>query len=131
MLEYIVLSFQGNALINVGPTANGTIIPVFRLLLKQLGEWLAVNGEAIYDTMPCFKQNDKINLDVWYTCNKYKHNATEFIPSQTNVAVGYAIFLKWPKDNVLRITNMADHIKSANIRIAMLKAAGNVMTKVK
>lgn len=47
-----IVSKGGNYLLNVGPTAEG-IIPqpsVERLL--AMGEWLAVNGEAIYGTRP-------------------------------------------------------------------------------
>eukprot|EP00921_Rhytidocystis_pertsovi_P027018 GHVQ01043540.1.p1 GENE.GHVQ01043540.1~~GHVQ01043540.1.p1 ORF type:complete len:614 (-),score=66.18 GHVQ01043540.1:305-2146(-) len=40
----------GNVLLNVGPTASGTIPAVFQTVLRQLGEWLGVNGRAIYDT---------------------------------------------------------------------------------
>ena len=31
---------------NVGPTADGRIIPAFQERLLQMGEWLSVNGEA-------------------------------------------------------------------------------------
>ena len=39
-----------NYLLNVGPTAEGVIPPPSVDLLKQVGEWLARNGEAIYGT---------------------------------------------------------------------------------
>lgn len=40
----------GNLLLNVGPTADGRIPVIMQQRLKDLGDWLAVNGEAIYDT---------------------------------------------------------------------------------
>lgn len=40
----------GNLLLDVGPTADGRIPVIMQQRLKDLGEWLAVNGEAIYDT---------------------------------------------------------------------------------
>jgi alpha-L-fucosidase len=40
----------GNFLLNVGPTPEGTIQPEFEERLKQIGAWLAVNGDAIYGT---------------------------------------------------------------------------------
>jgi alpha-L-fucosidase len=38
----------GNMLLNVGPTSEGVIIPVFAERLLQIGAWLKVNGDSIY-----------------------------------------------------------------------------------
>lgn len=40
----------GNFLLNVGPTPQGTIQPEFQERLLAIGEWLKINGEAIYGT---------------------------------------------------------------------------------
>jgi len=44
------VSRGGNLLLDVGPTADGRIPELMQDRLKELGDWLAVNGEAIYGT---------------------------------------------------------------------------------
>lgn len=43
-------SINGNYLLNVGPTALGEILPVHVKRLREMGDWLKKNGEAIYGT---------------------------------------------------------------------------------
>ena len=43
-----IVSKNGALLLNVGPKADGTIAPEEVSILKEIGEWLKVNGEAVY-----------------------------------------------------------------------------------
>jgi alpha-L-fucosidase len=45
-----IVSKGGNCLLNVGPTADGIIPPPEAARLKEIGVWLAANGDAIYGT---------------------------------------------------------------------------------
>jgi alpha-L-fucosidase len=47
-----VVSKNGNLLLNVGPTADGTIPEPVKTTLLAMGAWLQVNGEAIYGSRP-------------------------------------------------------------------------------
>ena len=64
-----VVSKNGNLLLNIGPRADGTIPDGMKKRLLAIGEWLQVNGEAIYGTRPwrSFKQEDP---DIRFT---HKH----------------------------------------------------------
>lgn len=52
LIQYLVKAagYNANFLLNVGPMPNGKIQPDHVTLLKQMGEWLAKNGETIYET---------------------------------------------------------------------------------
>lgn len=51
---------------NVGPTKDGIIIPLFQERLREVGKWLKINGEAIYSSQPWdLCQNDTYTQNVW------------------------------------------------------------------
>jgi alpha-L-fucosidase len=52
LIQYLVRAagYDANFLLNVGPMPNGKIQPEFVSRLKDVGRWLAKNGEAIYAT---------------------------------------------------------------------------------
>ena len=45
-----IVSRGGNFLLDVGPTADGRIPVIMEDRLIEIGKWMKVNGEAIYDT---------------------------------------------------------------------------------
>ena len=47
-----IVSKNGCMLLNVGPKADGTIPDKAKALLLGIGDWLHINGEAIYGTRP-------------------------------------------------------------------------------
>lgn len=47
-----VVSKNGCFMLNVGPKASGEVCEEEKQVLKKIGEWLKINGEAIYDSQP-------------------------------------------------------------------------------
>jgi alpha-L-fucosidase len=45
-----IVSKNGNFLLDIGPRADGTIPEIMQTRLRETGDWLRVNGEAIYHT---------------------------------------------------------------------------------
>uniref|UniRef100_A0A665TP08 Alpha-L-fucosidase n=1 Tax=Echeneis naucrates TaxID=173247 RepID=A0A665TP08_ECHNA len=61
------VALGGNYLLNVGPTPDGMIPPVFEERLRSVGAWLDINGEAIYASKPWRVQMENSTVPVWYT----------------------------------------------------------------
>lgn len=79
------VSCGGNILINIGPNKYGIIEPIFEERLTQMGDWLTINGEAIYNSTPWRFQKDAEASGVWYTTKKSNKRR-----------VIYAIVLEYP-----------------------------------
>ncbi|MGN0560067.1 MAG: alpha-L-fucosidase, partial [Candidatus Fimenecus sp.] len=47
-----VVSKNGMLLLNIGPKADGTFSDEETKVLEELGEWMGINGEGIYETVP-------------------------------------------------------------------------------
>lgn len=48
-----IVAKGGNFLLNVGPSPEGTLPQTAVERLQDIGDWLKINGEAIYGTRPC------------------------------------------------------------------------------
>jgi alpha-L-fucosidase len=83
-----VVAFNGNLLLNVGPRADGTIDPIFVDRLSGMGDWLRVNGEAIYSSRP------------WNVCQNETESAVYYTRRED---VLYAILTEWPVDNRIHL----------------------------
>lgn len=120
------VSCGGNLLMNVGPTKDGIIAPVFQDRLQGIGKWLSVNGKAIYKTKPWIYQNDTVNSDVWYTAAKEKlrdltlTGAVRRLVKDPNSETVYAVTLKWPTDNILHLGALANRLNKRKTNIEML-----------
>jgi len=81
-----IVAKGGNLNLIVNPDGSGKVSQVQIDLLKELGDWLDVNGEAIYGTRPYEKlcDNTQLGQPVWYTMSK-------------DSTYGYAIVFDWPK----------------------------------
>jgi len=78
---------------------------MFEQRLWEMGLWLQVNGEAIYETKPWIYQNDTINGNVWYTSKLRKQDKTNksilWNPQNAQNTIVYAHLLVWPEDDKL------------------------------
>lgn len=86
-----------NYLLNVGPTAEGVIPQPSVDLLKQLGDWLKCNGEAIYGTT-----GSPFPIDPSWGRVTSKGNTL------------YLLIKNWPEED-LQIYGLRNQVKSARV----------------
>ncbi|TAK93315.1 MAG: alpha-L-fucosidase [Verrucomicrobia bacterium] len=96
-----IASKGGNFLLNVGPTGEGLIPGPSVQHLREVGEWMRVNGEAIYGTTA----GPFAKLD-WGRCTK-KVNGKE--------TTLYLHVFDWPKDGKLFVPGLRGQIESVSL----------------
>src|SRR5258708_783033 len=109
LVQYLVdnVSKNGYMLLNVGPKPDGEIPEEAQVTLKGIGDWLAINGEAIYDTVPWHQSSEGptiMNVAGAFSDTKEKVRYTgEDFRFTVKDNVLYAISLAWPtKDFTIR-----------------------------
>jgi alpha-L-fucosidase len=98
LIQYLVKAagYNANFLLNVGPMPNGKIQPDHIALLKQMGEWLAKNGETIYGT-----QGGPLSAREWGVCTQKGERV-------------FIHILNW-QDESLLIPSWGKRVKSAKL----------------
>ena len=100
LIHYMVnaAGLNANLLLNVGPMPDGTIQPEFVATLKEIGDWMNVNGQSIYGT-----RGGIMKAQDWGVVTKKEKTA-------------YAHIINTPKDSsFILIPQMKNKIVKCNL----------------
>lgn len=133
------VSRGGNFLLDIGPDGHGKIPPIMQERLLQIGEWLKINGEAIYNT------------SRWKTSSQWSEGKRDyqakggdvmlkltvdpdpgyavkeiFYTYNTNTNTLYAIFPKYPDNKELALKDVS---LLANTQVSFLSTGEKLSWK--
>ena len=118
-----IVSKNGNLLLNIGPRSDGTIPEEVQQVLRDVGAWLKINGEAIYKTRPWKIYGEgptKVTEGAFHDTDTHPYTAEDFRFTKKDDLV-YAIELAWPSNREAVIHSLGisamDHPKIASVAL--------------
>ena len=96
-----IASKGGNFLLNVGPTAEGEFPQQSIDILAKMGEWMKVNGEAVYGT-----KASPWGLFPWGRCTRKE--------TKSGTSLYFSVF-EWPADGKITVPGFKNSVISAKL----------------
>ncbi|GGZ87758.1 alpha-L-fucosidase [Algibacter mikhailovii] len=123
-----IVSKNGLMLLNVPPNPDGTIPQVMEDLLLNIGNWLAINGDAIYSTRPwtIFGEGPTRLPEGGHKVEKHKIEYTnkDIRFTKKSDKEFYAIVLDVPEDQII-IKSLSTQIGVLNSKIEDITLLGS------
>ncbi len=121
-----IVAKNGCLLLNIGPKADGTIPAHEQEMLREIGRWLTINGEAIYGTAHWFTYGEGPTGTATGHISEQKNKAftAEDIRFTTKGELLYAIVLDWPNGGSVTIESLKAGVETPGGKIANIQLLG-------
>ena len=115
-----IVSKNGNLLLNIGPDAAGNIPANQLSRLKDLGNWMQVNSEGIYDTHPWKKTADRLQDGTALRFTKKNNNLYVFLlqkPTTNSILL---------KDSSFKFAKSISLVDKKDVSLPFIKTAAGI-----
>ena len=119
-----IVSKNGNLLLNVVQRPDGTLDPEVETMLRQMADWIKVNGEAIYGTRPWLVYGEGAVRARGGPMQENMTYSAKDIRFTTKGKTLYAIALGWPDDGKVTVKSLAKTPDLAQNKISKVELLG-------
>lgn len=119
-----IVSKNGNLLLNIPLRGDGTFDEKEEEIIHEIGKWMSINSEAIYDTRPWekFGEGPVAESDIplnaqGFNEGSYSNMTSKEIRFTRKGNILYSILLAWPEDNQVTIKSLANNKKIKGVEL--------------
>ena len=108
-----IVSKNGNLLLNIGPRSDGTIPEQVQQVLREVGSWLQISGDAIYGTRNWKIYGEgptQVSEGAFHDTDTHPYTAEDFRFTKKGDAL-FAIELGWPSNREAVIHSLGSSVE--------------------
>ena len=122
-----IVSKNGSLLLNIGPRPNGTIPEAEEKMLREIGGWLSVNGEAIYASRPftVFGEGPTAVVEGPFADEKRQPFTAQDVRFTTRDGKLYAIVMAWPSGGQVTVKSLGSDSPHLRGEVAEARLLGS------
>jgi alpha-L-fucosidase len=124
-----IVSKNGNLLINVVQRPDGSLDPEPEQILAEMAKWIAINGEAIYETRPWLIHGEgPVRAKGGHFGEDFAYSAKDIRFTMKGDKTLYAFAMGWPADGKIVIRSLAKfpEVTGKVTGVSLLGYAGQV-----